>query len=245
MDLINLIRFQFKMLIKSPVMLINFFLYPIILTLIIGYLTQNSFGDGYSSYEFYSISMMIFIFVGTGIGCAYNYLDEPKKAGNSRIILMPVKESNIYLAQIISGTIAFSFAVILSMLFFSIFLNVDYNNNAVIIYLAFSTLIFLSNTLGVFLCTILDKPFVINLIFNLIQMVLCVLGGTFFSMESLGKVPAILAKLSPVKWFLDGILYSMYDNSNTLLMIVILVNFMLGMVFILLCKRTFKTEKYI
>lgn len=245
MNLINMIKFEFKLMAKTKVMILSYFVYPVLLTLIIGYLTQSSFGTEISSYEFYSISMMIFMFSGAGLASAYNFIDKPIKEGNLRLMFAPIKTSSIYLSQIICGTIFSSIAVAFSMIAFKYMLNVNYNGSELVVFLAFVTLSFFSSALGVFFCTITDNMMTINMIFNFVQAILCLLGGAFVSIEAFGDIPAFIAKLSPVKWIMDGILNSMYDNNNFLISIIIVVNVILGMILIGVCKRTFKTEKYL
>lgn len=245
MNLLNMVKFEFKLMCKTPVMILSYFIYPVLLTLIIGYLSQNSFGSEISSYEYYSIGMMIFIYMGAGLSSAYNFIDKPIKEGNLRIIFAPIKTMSIYLSQIICGTIFCAIGIIFTMLVFNSLFRINYNGNEITIFLSFVTLAFMSNSICIFLCTIIDDVGPINIIFNMIQSVFCILGGAFFSIESLGKIPAILAKLSPVKWLMDGILNSMYDNNNLLIFIIIAVNIVLGMIFIGFCKVTFKTEKYL
>lgn len=245
MNLLNMVKFEFKIMAKTPIMLLSYFIYPALLTLIIGYLSQNSFSGEISSYEYYSISMMIFIYSGSGIASAYNFIDNPMKQGNLRIIFTPIKTTSIYLSQIICGTIYSSIGIAFSMFVFKILFRVNYNESEFIIFIAFITLAFMSSAIGIFLCTIIDNIGVINMIFNLIQAILCILGGAFFSIESLGKLPEFLAKLSPVKWLIDGLLSSIYDNSSLPLTIIIVVNIILGIVITGICKYTFKTEKYL
>ena len=245
MNLLNMIKFQFKLMIKTPVMLLSFFIYPVLLTAIIGYLTQNSFGGEISSYQYYSISMMIFIFSGAGLSSVYNFMDKPIKEGNLRLMFTPIRNIGIYLSQIITGTIFNTIGIGFSMILFKMLFKVNYNGNAALIFLAFVALSFMSNALGVFLCTVIDDVGPINMIFNMLQAILCVLGGAFVSIEALGDIPAALSKLSPVKWLMDGLLNSMYDNDNFLLFITIGVNIVLAIMLIGLCTRTFKTEKYL
>lgn len=245
MNLWKMIKFQLKIMVRTPIMVIFFFLVPLVLTLAIGYLSNDSFGSEMSSYTFYSIGMMIFTYIGAGIGSSFNFIEKSIKDGNFRLIFTPAKTSNIYLSQILSTTIFSSIGCAFTMIIFSTLLNVNYNGNALIIFISFCTLAFMSSALGVLLCTFFDEPGPINLVFNLIQTILCVLGGAFFSIESLGAIPQALAKISPVKWLMDGILNSMYDNSTMLLYIIIAVNVMIGIMIIMLCKRTFKTERYI
>lgn len=245
MDMINMIKFQLKLMVKTPIIIIFLFFCPVILTASIGYLSQNSFGSEMSSYTYYSISMMIFVYIAAGIISSFNFIDKPIKDGNFRLIFTPASTSSIYISQILSTTMFSSVGCAFSMIIFSTLFNVDYNGSGMIILLAFIALSFMSSALGVFLCTLFDDAVTINVIFNIVQTILCALGGAFFSIEALGKIPAAIAKISPVKWLMDGILNSMYDNSTTLLYITVLINILLGIIIIMLCKTTFKTEKYI
>lgn len=240
-----MVKFQLKLIFKTPVMLLCYFVYPPLLTLIIGYLGKDNFGGGFSSYEFYSISMLVFIYIGAGLISIYNFMDKHIKDGNLRTIFTPIKTSTIYLSQITSGTIFSAIGVMLNLMVFRFLFNINYGGSGFMIFISIVALSFMSNALGIFICTVNDDVLVGNMIFNFIQGFLGVLGGAFFSLEALGKIPAMLSKISPVKWIMDGLLNSIYDNNNFILYIVLLSNIALGGVLILICRRTFKTEKYL
>lgn len=245
MNIVNMIKFQLKLICKTPVMFMMYFVYPILLTAIIGYLTQSNFGGGISSYEYYSIGMMIFIFTSSGLISSYNFLDDNIKQGNVRTMFAPIKKLGIYLSQIISGTTYSSVAIVVTMLIFNLLFGVNYNGNGILICISFIILCFMSNALGMFLCTTINHVGMVNVVFNLVQVVLCVLGGAFFSLEVLGEVPAMISKISPVKWFMDGILNSMYDNNNFILFVAIGINIIVAIMLIGLTYKTFKIEKYL
>ncbi|MGL5150123.1 MAG: ABC transporter permease [Clostridium sp.] len=241
----NMIKFQTKLIIKTPIMFMMFFVYPILLTAIIGYLAQGGFGGDVSSYEYYSVGMMIFMFAGSGLISVYNFLDDNVKSGNVRTMFSPSGDFSIFFSQIISGTIYSALASAFAMGVFNLVFKVDYNGSFLLILLCFIVFSFMSNALGMFLCTKMKNVGEVNLIFNLLQTILCVLGGAFFSLEALGGIPAMIAKFSPVKWFMDGILNSMYDSNNLLIYIAIIINLVLGLVLVLITSKTFKTEKYL
>lgn len=245
MNMVNMIKFQLKLIFRKQVMFMTFFIYPVLLTAIIGYLTQGSFGGGLSSYEYYSIGMMIFIFTSSGLASSYNFFDGDVKAGNVRTMFTPVKNLEIYLSQIISGTIYSSFAVITTMIIFNLLFGVDYSGNEVLICVSFIILSFMSNALGMFLCTVMNSIGLVNVVFNIVQSVLCVIGGAFFSLEALGEVPAMISRISPVKWLMDGLLNSIYDNNNFLLFVIMGVNILLSIILIGVLSRTFKIDKYL
>jgi ABC-2 type transport system permease protein len=245
MDILNKIKFEFKIMLKSRVLVYSYFISPIVLTILVGYLAQNSFGSGISSYEYYSINMMLFVYMGSGNASLYNFIDKPMKQGNLRVIFTPIKTVYMYLSQIVCGTIFCVMGIVFTTLVFKLLFKINYHGNEFIIFALFSSIAFVSNAASVFLCTTINNFSSISIIITIGQSILCVLGGAFFSLETLGKVPATMAKLSPVKYWIDGVLNSMYDNNNSIISIAIFINVMLGIIFIIFCKYTFKTEKYI
>ena len=245
MNIVNMIKFQLKLICKTPVMFMMYFVYPVLLTAIIGYLTQSSFGGGVSSYEYYSIGMMIFIFTSSGLISSYNFLDDNIKQGNVRTMFAPIKKVGVYLSQIISGTLYSSVAIVVTMIIFNLLFGVNYKGNGILICISFITLCFMSNALGMFLCTTINHVGMVNVVFNIVQVVLCVLGGAFFSLEVLGEVPAMISKISPVKWFMDGLLNSIYDNNNFILFLAIGFNIIAAIILIGLTSKTFKIERYL
>lgn len=245
MNIVNMIKFQLKLICKTPVMFMMYFVYPVLLTAIIGYLTQSNFSGGVTSYEYYSIGMMIFIFSSAGLISSYNFLDDNIKQGNVRTMFTPINKLGIYLSQIISGTIYSSVAIVITMIIFNLLFKVNYNGNGILICVSFIILSFMSNALGMFLCTVINNVGLVNVVFNIIQTILCILGGAFFSLEALGKIPAMISMISPVKWFMDGLLNSIYDNNNFVLFVAIVVNVIVALILIGVTSKTFKLEKYL
>lgn len=241
----NMIKMQLQALFKNKIMIINFVAYPSILTFIIGYLAESYFNSGVSSYEYYSNSMMIFLFMGAGLLAIYNLGDVDVVDGNLRAMYAPVPRSYIYISQVISSTIFSSVSIILNILVFKFLFKVEYAGNEGIIILGFITLAFLSNSLGMFLLSLVKEIGICNGIFNLVQVALCALGGAFISLEGFGGILSFLSKLSPVKYLIEGILNSIYDNSTTLLWMIIGINIILGLGFLIITKKTFKIERYL
>ncbi|MGL5414860.1 MAG: ABC transporter permease [Clostridium sp.] len=241
----NMIEMQLKALFKNKIMIINFVVYPSLLTFIIGYLAESYFNSGITSYEYYSNSMMIFLFMGAGLLGIYNLGDTDVVDGNLRAMYMPIPKSYIYISQVISSTIFAAVSIVLNILIFKYLFNIHYAGNELIIILSFITLAFLSNALGMFVLSLVKEIGICNGIFNLIQAILCILGGAFISLEGFGGILSLLTKLSPVKYLIEGILNSIYDNSTQMLWIIIMINIILALVFLGITKRTFKIEKYL
>lgn len=241
----NMIKHQLKTLFKNPILIMNFYGYPVILTLIIGYLTQSFYGEGISSYEYYSNSMLIFMFMGAGLITVYNFIDTSLVNGNFRAMYAPIDTSVIYISQVISSTIFSMIGIILNILIFRFLVGVNYNGSEFLIILVLTTLAFLSATIATLLCSVKANIGTINGVFNLIQALLCFLGGAFFSMEALGGLPAMISKVSPVKYIIDGIFLSIYDNSHMMLVIISVVNIVLALIVLVITKKKFRVESYI
>ncbi|MGL5616802.1 MAG: ABC transporter permease [Sarcina sp.] len=241
----NMITLQLKQLLKNKVMIMTFLIYPSLLTFIIGYLAESTFMSGISSYDYYSNSMMIFIFMGAGLIALYNLGETKVVDGHFRAMYSPIPSSYIYLSQIISSTIFSTLSIIINILIFKFLFKINYSGNEFIIILGFITLAFLSNALAMFLYSFIKDIGVCNGIFNLIQVILCTLGGAFISLEGFGKIASFLSKLSPIKYLIDGILQSIYDDNRMILFTIIIVNFLIALIIIAITKRTFKIEKYL
>lgn len=241
----NMIKMQLNALFKNKIMIINFVVYPSLLTFIIGYLAESYFNSGITSYEYYSNSMMIFLFMGAGLLGIYNLGDTDVVDGNLRTMYMPIPKSYIYISQVISSTIFAAVSIVLNILIFKYLFNVHYAENELIIILSFITLAFLSNALGMFVLSLVKEIGICNGIFNLIQAILCTLGGAFISLEGFGGILSFLTKFSPVKYLIEGILNSIYDNSTQMIWIIIMINIILAVVFLGITKKTFKIERYL
>ncbi|MGL4762224.1 MAG: ABC transporter permease [Sarcina sp.] len=241
----NMIKHQLKILFKNPILIMNFWGYPVILTLIIGYLTKSFYGDGITSYEYYSNSMLIFLFMGAGLITIYNFIDSNLVDGNFRAVYAPISRSTIYISQIISSTIFAVIGIIINVLIFKFLVGITYNGSEFFVILSLGTLAFLSTTIATLLCAFINNIGAINGVFNLVQAGFCLLGGAFFSMEALGGIPAAISNISPVKYIIDGILLSIYDNNHSMILIISLVNIVLAIVVIFVTKKKFKVESYI
>lgn len=234
-----------RQIMKMPIMYLCFFIYPVLLPAIIGYLTHYNFSGGITSYEYYSHGLLLALFMVSGLCGTYNFVEDSQRPGYMRFIYAPVSKVCIYFSQILASSFFGITGMGCSMLIFKYVLHVNYNGCELLIFAAISALIFCSNAFAVFLCTILAHSGIIDMIFNLIMAVFGILGGAFFPFESLGPVQAALAKVSPIKWLLDGILNCIYDNSTRLLLVSVTVLLLVGTAFAVLCRFTFRTEKCI
>jgi ABC-type multidrug transport system permease subunit len=135
----------------------QFLLLPTILTAMIGYLTHDNFSKQISSYEYNSIGVMIFMYSGIGVISAFNFIEKDIKQGNIRLIFTPVRTIWIHLSHMISGMLFGTITIAINMMIFKVLFNVNYNDNAVIIFLSFCAIAYISSAIGIFLSIIIDE----------------------------------------------------------------------------------------
>ncbi|MDD2992813.1 MAG: hypothetical protein PHG73_04635 [Pygmaiobacter sp.] len=80
---------------------------------------------------------------------------------------------------------------------------------------------------------------------SLVISVLCILGGSFFSLDGMGKGLAFLSRLSPVKWLNDAFFALCCDNNLHLFMPVFLGATIISALLVLGCRVFFSTEDYL
>ncbi len=242
---IHMLKLQMKLIFKNSTSLLQFFLLPTVLVLIIGYLAKDSFNGRVTSYQYYSIGVMLFMYSGFGVIGAFNFIDKFIREGNLRLVYMPINESWIFATHIVSGSLYGILTITVNMVIFGILFGVNYYNNFWIILLLYTSIVLSSSTFGILLSILIDNTIVIEEIFTISQLVLCLLGGCFFSIESIASLPTFFAYMSPVKWIMDGLVNGIFLNDTTKIFIIIPINLLISVIIVIFCKMNFKTEKYL
>jgi ABC-2 type transport system permease protein len=122
---------------------------------------------------------------------------------------------------------------------------VDFSESALMIFLVLLSVVFVSSSIGILFSLIIDDAVIIEEIFTVFQLLFCFIGGCFFSIESIANIPQFIIYLSPIKYVMDGLLQSMYENSNTLSFIIIFINVIIGSILIKVSSLFFKEENYV
>lgn len=232
-DLINLI--------KNPMWVFYVTAFPVLITLILGYLTRDSFGSKVTSYDYYGIAGMIYAILNSGMISANAFMEERIKKPNMRIIYSPGAVRYIYVSKIIASFIFGYVFHVIDFIFIKLVLGVNFGNTFYIL-MMFGVLDIFFCTLGIMLCCILKTETNTNQFQSIVVNVLAILGGVVFSLDSLGNGARIVSKCTPVKWVMDAVFQMIYDKDMHLYLPVI-VGFLLcisAMIFV--CDKTFKKE---
>mgnify|MGYP004497102227 FL=1 len=163
----------------------------------------NDLHSDYSSSQIY-IGFLIMFMLIRGMRTAYRIFDEKDENIYMRIFMAPVRTSEYYLADVISGYIAILIQVVLGIVSINL-LNVEtgLRNFQLFIILALVGLVSISLALC---CSAFsrNKTEASN-IFNFANMLLLMLGGAFVPLEIMPPLIEKTSYFTPVRWAMKSI----------------------------------------
>lgn len=216
--------------------------FPLLLIVILGYLTSQDYGGQIRSYDYYGVTLMIFSILNTGTIAANSFMEERIKQGNMRIVFSPIPSSWIYISKIIASAIfdliCHLFVITLLILVFQ--LKIGSHGGLLVIMMMIGELF--GGTLGVCLCCILKSESLCNQILSLVIQLAAALGGVFFSLDRFGDIFMKLSYISPIKWMIQSCFLCIYD-SMTMPIYLCMIALITGIVICLyICQKTWHGE---
>lgn len=243
----TIVRRDIAGIVCNPVLLMTNTVAPLLLVVVLGYLTKDYYGAAeITAYDYYGITILIFTVLNVSITAANSFMEQSLKTSNLRVMYAPIPPSYIYLSKI-TATFLFTFCCNLGMLLLldralGVHLGGEHAIYLVAVILVFNLF---SSSLGVFFCCLFKSEELANKILSMCNNVLALAGGLFFSLDSFGKTAETVSYFSPVKWVAEGLFRIVYDGDFSLFAPTIAVLFS-GFVLLLIgCKRTFKVEDYV
>ena len=220
--------------------------FPFLLVLILGFLNSGNYGNEVLSYDYYGITIMIYMIFMTSSLSANSFMEERIKKGNMRLIYAPLPKSYIYISKIVATFIFSTICHLLVILMLILILNVNFGGNN-IIYIILVLIIFegLSSILGVLFCIIFKSENTANQVLNVIINVFAILGGLFFRVDSLGSVLEKISYISPIKWIVSSVFKVIYDKYFSYYIPTLSLLILLCIVGLIICKKLYKGEDYI
>lgn len=233
-------------LIFNPMWVFNGTLFPFILVLILGFLSSGNYGNGVTSYDYYGVSMMIYVIFNSATISSNSFMEEKIKQGNMRIIYSPVPKSFMYISKILASFVFSAICHLFVMLVLHFTLNVNFGgNNVLFVILVLLLFEIFASILGVMFCCILRSENTTNQILSIVINISAVLGGVFFQLDGLGKNVANISYISPVKWIVTDIFKVIYDNDFSYYLQVATVLIALSIAGLIMCEKFYKEEDYI
>ena len=232
---------DFKNLITNPMWVFYATAFPLLLVMIKGYLTKGAYGNGFSSYDYYGVTLIIYSALSSGMTAANAFMEERIKKPNMRIIYAPGNVKSRFLAKI-GASFVFSFlAHIVDFAILSLVFGIEVRGVGQLLVLLGLTELF-SVTLGITMCCVIKQESMTNQLQSIIINLLAVLGGVLFSLDGFGGTVRKISMLSPVKWIVNASFQIIYDRDSHLLLPA--AGFLAGCIIIMtaVCCFTFRKE---
>lgn len=237
MDLINLF--------KNPVLVGYNTVFAAGIILIMGYLCGGGYADIKDAYQYYAVTLLIYGMLNGAMTASNCFMERDIKRPNLRIIYSPAGAFPIYFSKILASFVFDYFLHAMLMVLLIPLLHITLGSRPVFFLLLMAPIEFASAALGIFFCCVFRCEETTSMLLSNVISVLCVLGGSFFSLDGMGSALAFASRLSPVKWINDAFFALACDNSLALFGPVFLGAAVLSVLLVLGCRLLFKTEDYV
>lgn len=237
MDLLNLF--------KNPV-LINFnTIFTVLLVFTLGYLNGGAYADGWAGYRYYLVSFLVFGMLEGAMTASNGFMERDIKKPNLRIMFSPAGRFPIYFSKILSAAL-FDFLChgVVTLVLGALFRFPDFRRFWLVL-LVMIPIELASAALGTFFCCVLHSEESTSSLLSTFISILAFLGGTFFSLDSLGGIVARISQFSPVKWMNDAIFAILFDGNMAVVAPLFFGSLIVAIALTVGCARFFHTEDYL
>lgn len=219
--------------------------FPTLIIMLLGYLTSMSYGKLFTSYHYYTITIIPFCALMGISTVSYAAQDEKILHTSYRYLAAPINRSQIVLSKFLSCTIVLSVCNVVTLLLVKLLFRLDFYGNILLIILLLICETVTVTGIGLFLglaCKNLDT---LRNFLNIPIVIFGFLGGAFFPVSSFNPVLGAIIKLSPLTWLNRGIISYIYDNQTHLIGVISLTLLLSGLAMTGLTIRFFKKEAFI
>ena len=242
---LSIFKMDLANLFKNPVLVGYNTVFAALLILVMGFLTSGSYADWRDAYRYYGITMLIYGMLNGAMTASNGFMERDIKRPNLRIIFSPVGSFPIYFSKSLSSFVFdYTMHAALVVVLFPLF-GISFGAQPLFFFLLMVPVEFASVSLGTFFCCVLHTEEAASTLLSLVVSLLCVLGGTFFSLDGLGPAFALITRLSPTKWLNDAFFALCCDNSLQLFWPVFAGASGLAVLLTAGCRFFFRTEDYL
>lgn len=243
---VQIFKMDMENIIKNPVLMGYNLLFPILMTLIMGFLSSGMYANGTMSYNYYAITLMVYSMISGAMTATNIFMERDIKKPNLRIIHSPVGGFSIYFSKIVSSALFDYICHLFVLIFLAAVLKLNLGGyNAVFVFLLMAPIEVAFAALGTLFCCIFKTETTASTLLSVVNSILAFLGGTFFSLDGMGGILAAASKVSPVKWINDAFFSIIFDSNLAMLLPVFLGSIAISVLLILGCKKFFRTEDYL
>lgn len=220
-------------------------LFPLALVGLLGLLNEGLYGGVMTGWDVCAVNIMMYMAVYSSMIATNSFMEKTLKPTNLRVLFTPVPLAVLYLGKIFATTIFCGVGYLADVIVLSLSgvrLGPALGMGLAPLVLAVT---FASTSVGVFLCCLVKDEPTANRLLSLVVNVAAVVGGVFFSMESLGRTAATVASFSPFTWIREAAFRYVWDGRAGGAATATVVAVLVAAAAILACRASFKSEDYI
>lgn len=163
----------------------------------------NDLYNDYSSSQIF-IGFLIMFMLIRGMRTAYRIFDEKDENIYMRIFMAPVKASEYYLADIISGYISVLIQAILGVLSIKV-INLETGLNSIELFVILALVGLVSVSLALCCSSFSKSRAEASSIFNFANLLILMVGGAFIPIEMMPPLIEKISYFTPVRWAMESI----------------------------------------
>lgn len=220
-------------------------IFPIIMILLLGYLTSGGYGKEFTGYHYYSIVIPPFCIAMAIITAAYAGKDDAYKKTAARLLYAPISSTHIVLSKLGSCTLIISICNFLILLFSMLVLKLPIRYKLMPIALLLTSITFTVCAIGLLIGLGMKNFILIKNVLNIPICIAAILAGCFYPIGSVNPVLQFILSLSPLTWVNRSIFLYLYDDSSALLWRVMLIFILVGSGVAIVAVKAFKKEEFI
>lgn len=219
--------------------------FPIIIIVLLGYLTSKSYGEDFTSYNYYTIVTIPFCVLMGIISVSYAAQDEKISSTSYRYMISPISIEDLVLSKLFSCTIVLSLCNLLTLVLLRGIFQMSFGGNflAVIFLLMCESIVV--SSMGLFLGLVCKNLDMLRNIINIPIVIFGFLGGVFFPVSSLNSVISLIIHISPLTWINRAIVACIYDNNLHLLFNISCIFIVISILMTIFTIKFFKKEVFI
>lgn len=164
-------------------------------------------GNNISAFEYYAIAMIAMVMM-FGINSGINVFREEKvRHTDVRLFIAPIKKSTAIIGNFLGAIFMQTMSLILLMVISNLFFGVHWGDYALVIFVIYFSLLFLSVALGMAVDVFSNGDPAANGAATILIQVFAFLGGAYFPTGD-----GLMSKLSPIGWVRIGVRDVLYNH---------------------------------
>ena len=219
--------------------------FPVIMLLLLGYLTSDGYGSSFTGYQYYSVVMLPFCIALAVISAAYAGKDEAYRKTAIRFMFTPIHKAQLVLSKLLSLTIVICCCNLIVLLGAMLLFRLPIEDKLIPVFGLLAAETFAVCAIGLFIGFGIKNFIVIKNLINIPIMLAAILAGVFYPFGTLKDSTNFIIQLSPLTWMNRSLFLSIYDDRMSLLFRISLICVLIGIGFTLLAIMLFKKEEYI